>query len=155
MTGSLGWFKMLCYECSYGLRVKDTGSTASSKWPMTGDPTFSPTAGIGPCVGLGVANCRRETALVKLKHYTIKNSCEKFAKYLRQNPWLYKDTWNFTECSCSSAWFGSTSAKTTFTVACISSPLPVYFMMNSTCRRIKGGREWGWWFIYEYKCMWC
>lgn len=38
---------------------EDTGLISPSKLPMTGDPTFSPTAGIcPPGVGLGVANCK-------------------------------------------------------------------------------------------------
>lgn len=47
-------------------------------------------------------------------------------------PVALKATLNCTECVCSSHWFGSASAKTTFTVAYVTSPLPVYPMTIST-----------------------
>jgi len=43
---------------------KDTGFKSPSKRPTTGDPTFNPTAGIGPPeVVLGVASWGRDIAL--------------------------------------------------------------------------------------------
>lgn len=48
---------------------------------------------------------------------------------------MQKLTWKRTEWVCSSNWSGSTSAKMTFTFAYVSSPLPVYPMINSTWTR--------------------
>lgn len=53
---------------------------------------------------------------------------------------MSKLTWNCTEWVCNSVWSGATSAKMTFTFAYVSSPRPVYPMINSTCMqsRTKG-----------------
>lgn len=53
---------------------------------------------------------------------------------------MSKLTWNCTEWVCNSDWSRATSAKMTFTFAYVSSPLPVYPMINSTCMqsRTKG-----------------
>lgn len=68
--------------------------------------------------------------------------CLKLASISCWKLWLQKLTWNCTEWVCSSNWSGSTSAKITFIFAYMSSPLPVYPMINSTWMgsRTKGNK---------------